>query len=494
MINHTFVRVTTALLLTAMVTACGRTAVSDETVNLESAVTESSTPIETVRSYPSEVADFGGYTFTFLNEEDDFWTGTNHILDYKELTGDGLSDAIYNRNRDVEDRMNIRFEVIKATMGSANDERTLMNKSIAAMEDLYDIVYLPLQAGGKTSFDGQSTINLHTVKSLSLDKEWWNRSFIQSATIGDNLLYTTIDYVNLMGYSFCNALYFNRGMFRDHGMEFPYKMAADGKWTYDAMFTLLEQVPSLGTQTDWKPKLSGDASYGFASQHEEATITLLQGCGVPLIIKDENHVPKINKNIERLLDAYEKLVNTLSLDGNCLLINTADCQGIDFFLNNRALFYSGALGQASAGRMRDSVAEYGVLPIPKLDVTQTDYCTPLSMYTFAMNIPLTASDPERTGAIMDYLAWVSYYDVLPVLQTNMCYKGVSDPLDIEMQHMLLESETVDLGQIYGWTTSFLTKICGEKKLLAGNNTFASDWAATTEKMEAEIEKQFSQKG
>ena len=70
---------------------------------------------------------------------------------------------------------------------------------------------------------------------------------------------------------------------------------------------------------------------------------------------------------------------------------------------------------------------------------------------------------------------------------------VSDPLDIEMQRMLLESETVDLGQIYGWTTSFLTKICGEKKLLAGNNTFASDWAATTEKIEAEIAKQFAEK-
>lgn len=99
---------------------------------------------------------------------------------------------------------------------------------------------------------------------------------------------------------------------------------------------------------------------------------------------------------------------------------------------------------------------------------------------------------ERTGKIMDYLAFSSYKDVLPVLQTNLCYKGVSDPTDIEMMNILLETETVDLGDIYNLTTSFTNDVCGTGKMLAGNNTFASELASITEQVESKIQELFEE--
>ena len=194
-------RLCALFLLTAMLASCGNGGNAETTSdNGTESITEAASTTEneeTEATYPAEVKKYDGYTFTILNQEDDFWTGSNHILDYEELTGDGLSDAVYNRNRDAEATLDIKLEIIKGSLGQTNDMRAMMNKAVAAMEDIYDVVYIPLNYSGATSFDGKSTLNLHTVKSLLLDREWWSQSFIKEATIGDNLLYTTIESVGL---------------------------------------------------------------------------------------------------------------------------------------------------------------------------------------------------------------------------------------------------------------------------------------------------------
>lgn len=244
-------RISALLLLMAMLASCGNAENKETTAdNGTEQNTETETVAENVETeavYPGEVRKYDGYTFTILNQEDNFWTGSNHILDYEELTGDGLSDAVYNRNRDAEATLDIRLEIIKGSLGQANDMRAMMNKAVAAMEDVYDVVYMPLNYAGATSFDGKSTMNLHTVKSLLLDREWWSQSFIKEATIGDDLLYTTIDYVNLMGYAYSNGLIYNRGMYEKYGMETPYDLVREGKWTYDRVNEAIANVVSMGT-------------------------------------------------------------------------------------------------------------------------------------------------------------------------------------------------------------------------------------------------------
>lgn len=449
-------------------------------------------PPETEAKYPSELSDYGGYTFTFLNNGDNFWQGTNHIVDYEEMTGEALADAIYTRNRGAEDTLNIKFAVEKAELGSGDGMFEWMQKAVMAMDDVYDVVYHCLSYSGQSTYQGGLTYNLHTVDSLNLDERWWNQSFIQSATVGDKMLYTAIDYVNLMSVSYCNAVFCNKQIMRANSLEYPYELVKSGKWTYDAMFSLIEAAKNIGTQEDWNPKAAGSAIYGLTGQHAETTVSLLQGSGVYLISKNDANFPAITEEIGRLIDAYDKMTNALSQSGSCMLINapTGEGQGLDYFNNGRALFYGAALGHGSGPRMRESDVEYGPLPQAKADETQSRYYTPLSQYTFAMNIPKSASDPARTGAVMDYLCWLSYQNVLPHLMANMCYKGVSDPQDIEMINAILEAEIIDIGQIIDFTGSFLTEECGPNKMLAGNNTFSSDWNAQRRAVEKQMDKLF----
>ena len=51
---------------------------------------------------------------------------------------------------------------------------------------------------------------------------------------------------------------------------------------------------------------------------------------------------------------------------------------------------------------------------------------------------------SRERAFPVYLAFLSYYDVIPVLQESLCYKGMRDEDSIEMMNLVLETEVVDL--------------------------------------------------
>jgi hypothetical protein len=479
--------VSALLLISLALASCAQT--SDGNINADTSASIETAAEETTAAYPYELKEFDGYTFTFLNQEDDFWTGSHHILDYESETGDAVNDAIYQRCRKTEDDLGIGIEVIKGALDN-NALRLSMEKAVMANEDVYDAVYLPLNYGGSTSLTGKYVLNLHDISTLNLENEWWNQTFIAAATIGDNRLYTTIDFVNMMGYAYCNALYFNKNMIVDYGLEEPYDLVRNGSWTYDKFFEYIAPVVNLNSDDSFKPAADGTCIYGISGQHSETTMTLLDGCGDFLITKNDQNLLELDSDIERIITAYDKLTDALSRDGWCVLHNTSELQGLDFFLRNRAMFYIGSLGGSNSSRFRVADVEYGILPLPKLDEKQEDYCTIVSQYTFALNIPMAASDPERTGAIIDYMAFLGWRDILPVLQTAFCYKGLRDEDSIEMMNILLDTRTVDLGVVYGWTADMLSTLC--TKMLDGNHIFVSTYETSRNKIIASIEKTFSE--
>lgn len=479
---------TLSLLLTAAFILSAAVSCSDGTTRNDEVTTAApeTAAAETEVVYPAALSDYGGYTFTFLNQSDSFWSGSYHVLDFEETTGEPINDAVYTRNRAAESDLDIVIEVEKGELGSGL--RASMEKAVTSGDDIYDAVYLPLNWANQTSFTGEYVLNLYSISTLNFNEDWWNKSFIDTVTVGGGTLYTTIDYVCMMGYSYCNALFYNKDMAAAYNMADPYELVRDGSWTYDKMNAYIAPVVNLNGDASFKITAGGSCVYGFVGQHAETAMTLLDGCGEFLISKDENDMPVLNASIERISDAYAKLTDTMSRDGWCELLNTAELTGCQMFLDGRAMFYTGALGGSSSGEFRSSETEYGILPLPKYDEEQQDYCTIVSQYTFALNIPLTASDPERTGAIIDYLSFLGWRDVLPVMQESFCYKGARDEDSIEMMNILLDTRTVDFGFIYGWTTNLITGLCD--KMLTGSNSFASSYASAKDGIEADIAKAF----
>ncbi|MCR5263068.1 MAG: hypothetical protein K6D94_04285 [Clostridiales bacterium] len=482
--------ISAAVLSLILLSSCGEAASQSDTnaVTLQDVVSAASGDItEPVKNeYPGKIEDYGGYTFTFLNQADDFWTGAHHILDYSEITGDSVNDAIYTRNRTAEKDLNIVINVNKQELA---DVYTMMSKSVAAGEDVYDAVYKPMN-WGKTSFGDKEVMNLKGIPTLLFGEKWWNNEFIDQATIGDNILYTTIDYCNLMGYCYANVLSFNKSMMENLGLAAPYDLVRSGNWTYDEMLSYMKQAVNIGTDDSFKISLNGTCTYGFAFQHEEGPTAMLQGCGDYLIVKDENNNPVLRDDLTRIVNASEKLTDMLSPEGNAVMYNTADLSGLVVFLQGRAMFYHTSLGAAHSEKFRSAEFEYGLLPMPKLDPQQKQYATNISQYTFALNIPVTASDPERTGNVIDYISYLSYNDVIPVLQEALCYKGMRDDDSIEMMNLMLETETIDFGVCAGLTYDFLSKIANNE--LKGKKEFMSTFEKNSKAIQKNIDKLFSE--
>ncbi len=466
--------------------SCGDNAAKTDDTKAPTDNTASVTEAVKEEVYPYEIKDYNGYTFKFLNVIDDYWNGTNHILDYEEEQADSVASAVYNRNREVEDDMNIQFEVIKTDIGEQVNQ---MKTSVLASDNAYDVVYAMLNWQGASTLSGGYQLNMHDITTLHLDEEWWNQSYIEDATIGDDVLYTIPDYVNLMGYCYSNVLYFNKTLMNSINLDMPYDAVRNGSWTYEKMFVYyVGQLVNLNSDASFAPEIGGSCVYGISVNHEEGTMSLLNGAGSYFMYKNSDNLPTLNENQDRLLNVYDKLKSYLSMDGYCVMKNTDEISGGSIFREGRAVFNQGSLGASLSADFRNMEEEYGILPLPKYDENQESYHTMVSQYTLCSNIPMTAPDPERTGNILDYLAYKSYNDVIPVLQEALCYKGVRDDDSIDMLSILLETQTADIGFLYNITGSMTTTLCSDANLLKGKGNFASTLEKNQDRIKKTIEK------
>ena len=465
-----------ALILILLVTSsCGSGSAETEDPSAAPAETEAQTqPAETEVSYGYDKPAMDGYEFTILNCIDELWGGSNHVIDYNELIGEPVQDAIYTRARQVEEEMNLKLNVSKFGIFDLYGE---LSKEVLSGGGNYDAAYTPL-SHSNTPLAGEYGYNLYNIDTLHLSENWWNQSFVDTATLFGDQLYASIDYINMMGYS-------NKDMMIDHSLEIPYDTIREGKWTYDVMNQQMSAVVNLNGDATFAADNNGNCVWGYAVQHAEGTMSLLDGAGEFLVVLDDDNAPVLRSDNVRLLDAYDTLVNMLSADGYCVMKNTAEVQGQIFFSNNRALFYQSSLG-LSAANFRELEFEYGVIPLPKFDESQSRYYTMVSEYTLTLSVPKSVQNVSDSGAVLDYLAFLGMKDVIPELQTTLCYKGTRDEDSIEMMELLLDTMTVDIGYVYGWTKSMMTDLCN--KMITGNSTFASSLESKNDSIRKAIDK------
>ena len=167
-----------ALLIVSLLlsVSCGETSESHETTatSAEESTTELSGRKGTPDSLPADL-DFDGQTITLISRQDvelfkwEFYS--------EEQTGDILNDAVYKRNRAVEDRLNISLEVMLAegTWGKWDTFFGLIKGSALAGDGSVDIV--PFYAFEQAGLASQGLyMNLLDLDYLDLDKPWWNQN------------------------------------------------------------------------------------------------------------------------------------------------------------------------------------------------------------------------------------------------------------------------------------------------------------------------------
>ncbi len=436
---------------------------SDQTTDTVSEETSSADPFAGV--------DLGGFTLRVLNTRGRLWN-TMSVLDYEEITGDSVNDAIYNRNRLAEKALNFTLEI---TESPSDDTQVDFRKVAAAGEDAYDAVFLMTDNLSSNIANGY-LMNLLDVSSIDIGNPWWDTKFNEGLVMNKSL-YSASSPAHLMSFDMTVACYFDKALLERNGITAPYDLVRDGKWTYDEMLKIMTQCMNLNGDEKYSDDDGMNSIFGCSTF--DGWIGVLSTTAGSLVRLDNDDMPYFAGADEKFYDAIDKLTEVFSGDGH----TAGTSLNYDkFFMSGRAAFCVISIGNAHI--FRDMTNEYGILPTPKFD-TSDNYKSMMGS-AIMFSIPSTSLNAEKTGAAYDALSYYSYRDVMPVYYSSLCYKGLRDDDSVDMLEIISESRAADLGRVYGWSYDFLNSIGGD--ILKGKPETASSLEKAKNKIIEKIEK------
>ncbi|MBE6611222.1 MAG: extracellular solute-binding protein [Ruminococcaceae bacterium] len=474
-----------AILLAVLMTAssCGGGTSTDTTTSTSSADTTSA---DTAEKYPYESADFGGYEFTFLNLDVCDWA--NQMLVPEESTGELLNDAIFERNMKVEEALNI---TIRELTGSVDSLASLVKTAVTAGDPTYDVAMTQIHDLGGLLSDGYF-VDLAEISTINLDEPWWDQTIVEAATIKDHCYFATSD-ITFHPFEATWVMYFHKEKFEKLGLEDPYQVVRDGKWTMDKLTEYVSQSANLNGQETFKfDQTNGTAEYGVVSHNLFMEGLIL--CFGENLLDESGDMPVFVEANERLVTAFEKITALTKPDGYYLDRDSDGIQGgadrisVEF-KKGRTLFMSETLGHIA--NLRDGSFDFGILPMPKLDEKQENYISLTGSWgTLMTTIPKSCSDPERAGKVLDMMAYESSISLIePYYDTWLTQKGVRDEESAEMLQIIQDTRTINIGKMFGWTTS-LTNSSLIVLLAMGNPDVTSKMAAQKDSINAAIAKTY----
>ena len=270
----------------------------------------------------------------------------------------------------------------------------------------------------------------------------------------------------------------------DLGKDMPYDTVRAGKWTIDSFNTMLKWGTNLNGDESFAFSYDNKAIYGFTSFYRICDAMII-GAGNRFTTKGTDGTPALSIENDRFYTTAEKLANIFGSEGDYIEANQDGIKYDKIFMAGRALFYGGEV--KASGVFREMEDSFGILPLPKLDETQENYCAWMNYDTPTLVVPSTNSKLERTGAILDALSYLSYKDVLPAYyKVRVSQKSLRNDDSIEMLGIIRDSLYYDASLTYGWTADLAQSIRGA--VIKGDSSVSSIIAAKKDSVSEKIAK------
>lgn len=463
-------------------TPAGDNAAADTTAAAETTAAETS-------EYTAPEVDYDGAEIT-LAVIDYVTTGTasNWVASsycegfMPEQNGDPLNDAIYERNKLVEEELNVKLNFFSMT--SFANAAAEFQKPVLAGEDLIDFGLM--NGGGLPKLMGTDYLVELTDLDLDLSYSWWDQGSIEEFTLFDKL-YTVTGDISLNAAYAPITLFFNKALVKDFELESPYQAVYDGKWTLDKSMEMCYEVAG-----DLNGNGEVDIEDRFGMLFEGSTLGyMVQSTGERYTKKNADGEPIPTINTERTALVLEKFIPFMN-DKATNILNTTYASGyknvftdlmLPMFIDDRALFYNNQL--LVALNLRDMEADFGVLPTPKLEESQEQYYTPYSNHwaTFVV-VPVTNSQYDITADVIQSMGYHSQQNVIAAyIDVTVMDKALRDEDSVAMLDIILNNRVYDIGQIFSWDITGVINI--NTPNLA--STYASKEASINQKMAATIE-------
>ncbi len=482
------------LMLSALLAACDG---DSETESSTPSVSESST-VSTAAEESSEPdtsvgpldhlgdANFDKDIYFLVNTQTDVSNGYRSIEicpNDEDLKYTYMNEAVLERNRLIEEKLGIRIHEIRTTT-MTNDIITAVN----ANTQEFQIVCPWMTDAGPLVASG-CFYDLHEFDDIiNFDKPYWDNNANESLSINHKLYFTTGDF-SLLSMDVTHCMVFNRDMINENGLENPYDLVAEGKWTLDKM---LEMSSAVTAETDGEPGITWKDIVGL-HVNTNFSNSFFIGAGERFVRKDADDVPYIAIYSQHSADVVEKITSVFqSPDSIHIESYNAQAQqegftncywaARDALANKRALFVAIALSDIiNLSNTYD--CKFGLLVTPKFNEEQEGYNSYISViYASCCAIPSCNEDPETAALVLEALNAAStettrkhYY------QRVLKAQKLRDEEGEEMLDFIFNNRVYDLGAIYNWgeIRDFLNSVCVD-----GTDMFTSKYESKKDVIES----------
>ena len=429
-----------ALLLIATLASCGG----------EAAGTTDTTPVDTAPAtteavtepgYPApdtSALDFGGDELRIFSVQ---WGNVSKYYFPEEETGDSVLDACYSRLRNVEEALNVK--VAEPAWGADGQAHKDVMKTVQAGDDAYDMVFTHCIDGYSDYATNNAVYNLDALPYVNFEAPWWSKSMIDTFRIGTETYFGFGDII----LNTPSSMFFNKEIAAEYDMPDHYQMVRDGKWTYD---TFLKQARMVSIDVNGDGKMDYNDKTGYAGDLTESLGNIPFAVGIQLTKYTDDGL-QLNFWSDKLLEVFNKTYDYF-LDSSVsqgYFRHYADVgQG---FGEGLALYTIANVNDMV--NLRDSDVEFGVVPMPKYDESQSEYrCY---VWSPSVCVPTTILRPELVGAALEQFAYESVPVTNAYIEDLIRGKSTRDTETLEMLDIIYDSQVLDIGGTYlGFDSNF----------------------------------------
>ncbi len=432
--------------------------VSDETSDVTSS-DESSVPDEP--SLPSD---------GFLNETK-YWDETVNILGYngeysyhsiqidtEEMTEEPLNDAFFKRNFTIKRQYGIDIELALPAMGE--DPISMLREDMVSGLNEYQAIVVPIVYIAPFAVEGL-LLDFNSVDNnyLHLDQPWWDQGLINDLSINNKVYFLAGDAL-VEDDEATWAMYFNKDLVLTYAIEEDlYQLVRDGEWTFDKMYEIAQMVnknTSGGNKTYYNSLHIGGDQWGMVAQSYDFYL-FMQGAE-QTVVDNSGNVPVLRILDGENVSTFNKITEFFYDDEN---VGVADYHGRwdegiydqekQIFAVGNSLFMPNAVWTLNQDVMKESSANIGIIPMPKVDEAQERYGSAVTVYHF----PVIAI-PEKNESKFDVTCYaleaMAFYG--SKLVTPEYYQSIYDSVPLadeensDILDMIFDNRIYDVGVSY----------------------------------------------
>lgn len=270
-------------------------------------------------------------------------------------------------------------------------------------------VYIHVQHSGMPALISEGCfIDWNTLPNIDFSKPYWYSNCIRDINYGTKVFAMTGMY-NLEILRFSNILTFNKRIFDDLQLAYPYQDVLDGTWTVDKFINDIKEgardLDGDGTIT------AGTDQFGYWGWVWEQVSALFMGLGGDLVTKDKDNMPVLTVDTEKNIAIVDKMNEIFAMDGAAYERTTYGTFD-KAFKSGLLMFNHNSLADMT-NNCRDMEDDFGFIPYPKLDESQEGYNARIGNCAGLSYIPTTNTRGELTGAVLEVMSAVSYNTVVP---------------------------------------------------------------------------------